>query len=175
MSIGNLSEFFTHSLQDIYYAENQNLKILTEMMQQKLDAALFDNLEHHLEETQEQVGRLEKIFRAMGQEPKGTTCQAILGIIDESQELAGEITDEHVRDVAAVASAQAIEHYEIARYGTLVAVAECLGNQIVTDQSQLGSLEIVDLLQLSLDEEKNQDARLTALAVSRVNRTAAAA
>jgi ferritin-like metal-binding protein YciE len=174
MTIHSMNELFLHGLQDIYYAENQITKVLQEMMNQRIDAALFDNLEHHLEETQEQIKRLEQIFRALGQTPQGVTCQAILGLIEEGQELVREIEDETVRDAAMLASAQAIERYEITRYGTLVAWADQIGRGGVVDQQQLGSLEIVDLLQLSLDEEKNQDARMTALAESRINRHAAA-
>ena len=166
MTIQSMNELFLHGLQDIYYAENQITKTLKEMMSHRIDAALFDNLEHHLEETQEQIKRLEQIFRALGQAPQGVTCQAILGLIEEGQEL--------VREIAMLASAQAIERYEITRYGTLVAWADQIGRSGVVDQQQLGSLEIVDLLQLSLDEEKNQDARLTALAESRINRHAVA-
>jgi len=174
MTIQSMNELFLHGLQDIYYAENQITKTLKEMMSQRIDAALFDNLEHHLEETQEQIKRLEQIFRALGQTPQGVTCQAILGLIEAGQELVREIEDETVRDAAMLASAQAIERYEITRYGTLVAWADQIGRSGVVDQQQLGSLEIVDLLQLSLDEEKNQDARRTALAESRINRHAAA-
>jgi ferritin-like metal-binding protein YciE len=161
-------------LQDIYYAENQVAKALSEMMNQPIDVALFDVLEHHLEETQEQIKRLEQIFRALGKAPQGVTCQAILGLIEEGEETVREIEDEKVRDAAILASAQAIERYEITRYGTLVAWADQLGSDAVVDQKQLGSLEIVDLLQLTLDEEKNQDSRLTALAESKINRQAAA-
>jgi ferritin-like metal-binding protein YciE len=174
MTIQSMNQLFLHGLQDIYYAENQITKTLKEMMSQRIDAALFDNLEHHLEETQEQIKRLEQIFRALGQAPQGVTCQAILGLIEEGQDLVREIEDENVRDAAMLASAQAIERYEITRYGTLVAWADQIGRSGVVDQQQLGSLEIVDLLQLSLDEEKNQDARLTALAESRINRHAVA-
>jgi len=169
-----MNELFLHGLQDIYYAENQITKVLSEMTGRRIDAALFDNLEHHHEETQEQIKRLEQIFRALGQAPQGVTCQAILGLIEEGQDLVREIEDENVRDAAILASAQAIERYEITRYGTLVAWADQIGRSGVVDQKHLGSLEVVDLLQLTLDEEKNQDARLTALAVSRINRHAAA-
>ncbi len=174
MTIQSMNELFLHGLQDIYYAENHIVKNLKEMMDQQIDSALFDNLEHHLEETQEQIKRLEQIFRALGQTPQGVTCQAILGLIEEGQELVRAVEAENVRDAAMLASAQAIERYEITRYGTLVAWADQLGQNGIVDQKQLGSLEIVDLLQLSLDEEKNQDARLTALAESRINRQAAA-
>src|SRR5215208_4356730 len=143
MAIQSMNELFLHGLQDIYYAENQITKTLKEMMNQRIDAALFDNLEHHLEETQEQIKRLEQIFRALGQAPQGVTCQAILGLIEEGQNLVREIEDENVRDAAMLASAQAMERYEITRYGTLVAWADQLGGAIVTDQTALGSLEVV--------------------------------
>lgn len=173
MTIKSMDELFLHGLQDIYYAENQIAKALREMMNQRIDAALFDNLEHHLEETQEQIKRLEQIFRALGQAPQGVTCQAILGLVEEGDETLRAIQDEKVRDAAMLASAQAMERYEITRYGTLVAWADQLGEKGVVDRKQLGNLEIVDLLQLTLDEEKSQDARLTALAESRINRHAA--
>jgi ferritin-like metal-binding protein YciE len=101
------------------------------------------------------------------------TCQAALGLIEESQELIGQIEDKDIRDAAIVASAQAIEHYEINRYGTLIAWAQQLGRRETVDQGAVGNLEVIDLLQLSLDEEKDQDRKLTALAESKVNRHAA--
>src|SRR5215213_6862263 len=151
MTIQSMNELFHHALQDIYYAENQIAKTLSDMMDQATDAALVDNFEHHLEDTHEQIKRLEQVFRALGQSPKGVTCQAILGLIEESQETLREIEDERVRDAAILASAHQ------------------LGRTIGADQTALGGLEIVDLLQLTLDEEKNQDSRLTALAESRIN------
>jgi len=173
MTIQSMNDLFLHGLQDVYYAENQIAKTLSEMMDRATDPALVDNLEHHLEDTHEQIKRLDQIFRAMGQAPKGVTCQVTLGLIEESQDTLCEVEDERVRDAAILASAQAMERYEITRYGTLVAWADQLGGAIVTDQTALGSLEVVDLLQLTLDEEKNQDSRLTALAKSRINRLAA--
>jgi len=174
MTIQSMNELFLHGLQDIYYAESQVAKALSEMMNERIDSALFDNLEHHAEETQEQIKRIEQIFRALGREPQGVTCQAILGLIEEADETIRAIEDEKVRDAAMLAAAQAMERYEITRYGTLVAWADQLGRTGVVEQKHLGSLDIVDLLQLTLDEEKNQDARLTALAESRINRQAAA-
>lgn len=168
-----MNELFLHGLQDIYYAENQIAKTLSEMMDQATDPALFENFEHHLEDTQDQIKRLEQVFRALGQAPQGVTCQAILGLIEEGQETVREVEDDRVRDAAILASAQAMERYEITRYGTLVAWADQLNGKGVADRTHLGNLEIVDLLQLTLDEEKNQDARLTALAESKVNRQAA--
>ena len=173
MAINTMDDLFVHALQDVYYAENQIAKTLPEMMEKATEPALFDHLEHHLEETREQIKRLEQIFRALGQTPQGVTCQAVLGLIEEGQEVVGQIGVEKVRDAAILASAQAIEHYEINRYGTLIAWADQLGHKEAVDQSVLGNLELVDLLQLNLDEEKNQDARLTALAESKINRRAA--
>jgi ferritin-like metal-binding protein YciE len=173
MAINTMDDLFIHGLQDIYYAENQIAKTLSEMMEASTEPALFDNLEHHLEDTHEQIKRLDQIFRALGQTPKGVTCQAVLGLIEEGQEILGEIEDEKVRDVSILASAQALERYEITRYGTLVAWADQLGDRLAVDRSQMGNLEIVDLLQLTLDEEKNQDSRLTAMAESKINRQAA--
>src|SRR5215212_10555852 len=91
MTIQSMNELFHHALQDIYYAENQIAKTLSDMMDQATDAALVDNFEHHLEDTQEQIKRLDRVFRALGQTPKGVTCQAILGLIEESQETLREI------------------------------------------------------------------------------------
>ena len=173
MAIRTMDDLFIHGLQDIYYAENQIAKTLPQMMEKSSDPMLLEGFRAHLEETQEQIKRLEQIFRALGQAPQGVTCQAILGLIEEGQELVREIEDEKVRDAAMLASAQAMERYEITRYGTLVAWADQLGNTLAVDQKELGSLEIVDLLQLTLDQEKSQDARLTALAESRINRAAA--
>ena len=173
MAINTMDDLFIHGLQDIYYAENQIAKTLSEMMEASTEPVLFDNLEHHLEDTHEQIKRLDQIFRALGQTPKGVTCQAVLGLIEEGQEILGEIEDEKVRDVSILASAQALERYEITRYGTLVAWADQLGDRLAVDRSQMGNLEIVDLLQLTLDEEKNQDSRLTAMAESKINRQAA--
>src|SRR5215213_7714803 len=104
MTIQSMNELFHHALQDIYYAENQIAKTLSDMMDQATDAALVDNFEHHLEDTQEQIKRLDRVFRALGQTPKGVTCQAILGLIEESQETLREIEDEKVRDAAVLAS-----------------------------------------------------------------------
>ena len=173
MAIQTMDDLFTHALQDVYYAENQIAKTIPEMMEKATDPMLQEGFRAHLEETREQIKRLDQVFQALGQTPKGVTCQAMLGLIEESQELAGEIEDKDVLDAAILASAQAIEHYEITRYGTLIAWANQLGHKETADQGKLGRLEIIDLLQLSLDEEKDQDRKLTALAESKVNRHAA--
>ena len=173
MGIRTMDDLFIHGLQDVYYAENQIAKTLPEMMEKSSDPMLLEGFRAHLEETQEQVKRLDQVFQALGQVPQGVTCQAVLGLIEEGQEIVGQIDNKDLRDAAIIASAQAIEHYEINRYGTLIAWAQQLGHRETVDEKQLGSLEIVDLLQLSLDEEKEVDRKLTALAESRVNRHAA--
>ena len=171
MTISTMSELFIHGLQDVYYAENQVLKAVQEVMPQIAEPALVDLLEHHVDETREQIVRLEQIFKRLGQTPQGVTCQAVLGLIEEGQELQRSITNRQVLDTAVLASMQAIEHYEINRYGTLIAWASELKRQ-GAQNTPSGEVDIVDLLQLSLDEERGQDARLTALADSKVNRHA---
>lgn len=171
MTISTMSELFVHGLQDVYYVENQVLKALQEVMPQIAEPALVDLLEHHVDETREQIVRLEQIFKRLGKTPQGVTCQAVLGLIEEGQELQRSITNRQVLDTAVLASMQAIEHYEINRYGTLIAWASELKRQ-GAQNTPSGEVDIVDLLQLSLDEERGQDARLTALADSKVNRHA---
>jgi len=171
VTISTMNDLFIHGLQDVYYAESQTAKALQEMMTQVTEPALFDLLEHHVEETREQIVRLEQIFKKLGRTPQGATCQAALGLIEEGQELQRNINNKQVRDTAILASAQAIEHYEINRYGTLIAWASELKLNGAQDTSS-GNVDIIDLLQLSLDEERGQDARLTALADSKVNRHA---
>ena len=173
MAIRTMDELFIHGLQDVYYAENQIAKTLPEMMEKSFDPMLREGFKLHLEETQEQIKRLDQVFQALGRPPKGVTCQAVLGLIEEGQEVVGQVDDKDLRDAAIIASAQAIEHYEINRYGTLIAWAQQLGHRETVDKKQLGNLEMIDLLQLSLDEEKDIDGKLTALAESRVNRHAA--
>src|SRR5258705_2874910 len=171
MTISTMSELFVHGLQDVYYAENQIAKAAQEIMTQVTEPAMFDLLEHHVEEAREQIARLEQIFKRLGRTPQGVTCQAVLGLIEEGQELQRTINNKQVLDTAILASMQAIEHYEINRYGTLIAWASELKRQ-GAQNTPSGEVDIVDLLQLSLDEERGQDARLTALADSKVNRHA---
>ena len=173
MPIRTMDELFVHALQDIYYAENQIAKTLPEMLEKSSDPMLREGFRMHLEDTREHIRRLDQVFQALGQAPQGVTCQAVLGLIEEGQEVVGQIDDKDLRDAAIIASAQAIEHYEINRYGTLIAWAHQLGHREAVDRKQLGKLEIVDLLQLTLEEEKDLDRKLTSLAESRVNRRAA--
>ena len=160
--IDTFDELFVHTLQDIYYAEKKILKSLPDMIEKASDPQLKQSFQTHLSETEGQVKRLEQVFQMHGTKAKAVTCPAIDGIISEAQEIAGEVEDKEVLDAALIAAAQAVEHYEITRYGTLVAWAKRLGRN-----------DCAAVLQKTLDEEKNTDKKLTALAEARVNLKAA--
>jgi len=160
--IKKMDDLFVHTLRDIYYAENQILKSLPEMIEKSSDPQLKQGLQSHLRETENQVKRLEQVFRLHGQEVKGVDCPAIDGIIDEAEDIVSEVADKDVLDAAIIAAAQAVEHYEITRYGSLIAWAKRLGRN-----------DCASLLQQNLDEEKAADKKLTAIAESKVNRVAA--
>ena len=151
-----------HQLQDIYYAEQQITKALPKMISKATDPQLRQGFETHLRETEGQIKRLEQVFEMHGHKPKAVDCPAIDGIIKEANETAGEISDKEVLDAALVASAQAVEHYEITKYGTLIAWAKRLGRD-----------DCAGVLQQTLDEEKATDQKLTAMAESKINQKAA--
>jgi ferritin-like metal-binding protein YciE len=152
--IQTMEDLFLHSLQDIYYAENQILKSLPKMIDMATNRDLSAGLASHLEETKKQIERLDKTFEKLGKKPSGTQCPAIDGIIKEANEVAGEVADKAVLDAAIIASAQAVEHYEICRYGTLIAWAEELGHE-----------EVVRFLTTNLNEEKAANTKLTTVAL----------
>jgi ferritin-like metal-binding protein YciE len=156
--IETLDDLFVHTLQDIYYAENQITKALPKMIEKATDPGLKRGFETHLRETEGQIRRLEQVFRMHGQEPKAVTCPAIDGIIEEANEIAGYVADKAVLDAALIAAAQAVEHYEITRYGTLVAWAK-----------QLGRSDCASVLAETLAEEKATDEKLTTMAESKAN------
>ena len=160
--IRTMDDLFLHVLQDIYYAENRIVKALPDMIEKATNRELTAALKSHLGETEKQVKRLEQAFEMIGQPAKGTTCPAIDGIIDEAKELAGEVADKKVLDAALLAAAQAVEHYEITRYGTLIAWAE-----------ELNKGPVAKLLTTSLNEEKAADKKLTGIAEKKVNLKAA--
>jgi ferritin-like metal-binding protein YciE len=160
--IKTMDDLFVHTLRDIYYAEKQIVKSLPDMIEKATDAQLKQGFQSHLRETENQVKRLEQVFKLHGEEAKGVDCPAIDGIIEEAEEIAGEVEDKTVLDAALIAAAQAVEHYEITRYGSLVAWATALGRN-----------DCATLLKQNLDEEKATDKKLTALAESKVNRKAA--
>ncbi len=156
--IVTFDDLFLHQLQDVYYAENQITKALPKMVDKATAPTLKQGFETHLRETEGQITRLERIFDLLGEKAKAVTCPAIDGIIKEANEVAGEIQDKAVLDAALIASAQAVEHYEITRYGTLIAWA-----------NQLGRADIAAILKETLDEEYATDDKLTAMATSSVN------
>jgi ferritin-like metal-binding protein YciE len=161
--IATMDDLFVHTLRDIYYAEQQIVKALPGMFDKATDRQLKDGFKNHLEETRNHVKRVEEVFRMRGVAAKGVDCPAIDGIIEEANDVVGEIDDRAVLDAALIAAAQAVEHYEMARYGSLVAWAK-----------QLGRSDCAELLQKNLDEEKAADKKLTTLAESGLNRRAAA-
>jgi len=161
-SIKTLDDLFVHTLQDIYYAENQIVKNLPDMIEKASNPQLKNAFQTHLGETREQVRRLERVFAMHGQPVKGVNCPAIDGILEEATEIMGDCDDADVCDAAMLSAAQAVEHYEITRYGTLVAFAR-----------QLGRNDCASILEETLKEEKATDQKLTSIAEGRVNRQAA--
>jgi ferritin-like metal-binding protein YciE len=159
--IKSMEDLFLHTLQDIYYAEQQIVKSLPSMIEKATNRELAKGLREHLRETENQVMRLEKVFENLNERPRGTDCPAIDGLLKEANNVAGEVEDNKVLDAAIIGSAQAIEHYEISRYGTLIAWAEELGHASATG-----------LLKSNLKEEKAADRKLNAIAGDRVNRSA---
>lgn len=160
--IQTLDDLFVHQLKDIYYAENRILKNLPSMIAKAANPELKQGFQTHLRETEGQVERLKQVFSMHGVEIEAVNCPAIDGILEEADEIADDVADKEVLDAALIAAAQAVEHYEITRYGSLIAWAE-----------QLGRSDCAAVLQQNLDEEKATDKKLTALAESRVNRSAA--
>jgi ferritin-like metal-binding protein YciE len=156
--IHSLEDLYHHGLQDIYYAENQIVKSLPKMIENARDGELKRGLQQHLRETQEQVRRLEQVFKLHDQEASGDKCPAIDGIIQEGDDLMGNVDDTDTLGAGLIAAAQAVEHYEITRYGALIAWAK-----------ELGHRHDVPLLTRTLNEEKATDKKLTALAERRVN------
>jgi ferritin-like metal-binding protein YciE len=156
--IKSMNDLFMHGLQDIYYAENQIKKSLPDMAENATKAELKTGFEKHAAETEGQLERLRQVFEMLDAEPKGEKCPAIDGILKEGKELMGEIDDEDVMNVGLVAAAQAVEHYEITRYGALIAWA-----------GELGHRSVIPLLKANLNEEKATDQRLTRMAEQRFN------
>ncbi|MGN6390648.1 MAG: YciE/YciF ferroxidase family protein [Gemmatimonadales bacterium] len=160
--IKTLDDLFVHTLQDIYYAEQHITKALPKMISKVTNPELKQGLQSHLEQTRGHVTRLERVFQMHGLEAKAVTCPAIDGILEEANDIMGDAQDPEVLDAAAAAAAQAVEHYEIARYGTLIAWAR-----------ELGRDDCASVLEQTLPEEKAADAKLTQVAEARLNRLAA--
>ena len=162
--IQSMDDLLLHGLHDIYYAEHQITKALPKMIDKATNRDLTQGLKTHLEETNRQIERLDQVFKKLGQRPKATDCPAIDGLIKEADETAGEIADKEILDAAIVANAQAVEHYEIARYGTLIAWAEELGHD-----------DVVRFLTTNLNEEKAANTKLNTVALRKgVNKKAVA-
>lgn len=159
--IKTLDDLFVHTLGDVYYAEEKITKALPKMIEKVTDPQLKQSFQAHLGQTKNHVERLEQVFEMHGAPVKAVSCPAIDGIIEEANEIMSEASDTEVLDAAALAAAQAVEHYEITRYGTLIAWAR-----------QLGREDCARVLTQTLDEEKATDQKLTVIAESRINRIA---
>ena len=160
--IQTMNDLFVHQLRDVYYAENQIVKNLPKMIEKANDPELKEGFRTHLEQTRNHVRRLEQVFKMHGAEVEAVDCPAMDGILEEADDVAGEIADNTVLDAGLAAAAQTVEHYEIARYGTLIAWAKRLGRD-----------DCASILQQTLEEEKETDKKLTELAESQINKRAA--
>jgi ferritin-like metal-binding protein YciE len=153
MKVNSLQELYVEQLRDLYDAEQQIIKALPEMIEAATAEELKQGLTEHLEVTKVQAARLESIFKDLGEKAKGEKCKGMEGVIEEGSDLIDEIEDPDIRDAAIIASAQRVEHYEMAGYGTARTFATLLDDD-----------EASNLLQQTLDEEKEADQKLTELA-----------
>jgi ferritin-like metal-binding protein YciE len=162
MAEKTLNDLFLDTLKDIYYAEKQILKTLPKMAKAATSAEMKAGFEKHAEETEGQIERIEQVFELLGKPARAKTCDAILGIIEEGKEIMTEYKGTEALDAGLAASAQAVEHYEIARYGTLKSWAQ-----------QLGMNDAVSLIDQNLQQEIATDQKLTQLAEAQANKKAA--
>ncbi|WP_420394160.1 ferritin-like domain-containing protein [Acuticoccus sp.] len=158
MAMKSLHDLFVHTLRDIYHAEKQGLKAMRQMSRKVTSPELKSLLETHHEETEHQVEELEHVFESLSMRPRGTNCEAVHGLLEEARELMEEAADDRTRDAGIVAAVQAVEHYEIARYGTLVAWGEALGHS-----------DAVEALRRIRDQEMATDQKLSELAEDTLN------
>jgi ferritin-like metal-binding protein YciE len=157
-----LEDLFLNTLKDVYYAEKQILRALPKMAKAAESEELRRAFQTHRDETEGQIRRLEQVFEALGKRAQGKTCEAIQGIIEEGKEIMEDFAESEALDAGLIAAGQAVEHYEISRYGTLRAWAQ-----------ELGLRDAVGLLEETLEEEKKTDKLLSELAEARVNQKAA--
>ena len=157
-----LKDLFVHTLQDVYYAEQRIMKSLPMMIEKAETNELRNVLNAHLAETEKQIQRLDEVFELVDKSPSTEECEAVDGLLEEAEEVMSEIDDKSVLDAGIIAAGQAVEHYEIARYGTLIAWAD-----------QIGLGQAKGLLEQTLEEEKRADKLLTEVALQNVNRQAA--
>jgi ferritin-like metal-binding protein YciE len=157
-----LEDLFLNTLKDVYYAEKQILRALPKMAKAAESEELREAFQTHRDETETQVQRLEQVFEILGKRAQGKTCEAIQGIIEEGKEIMEDFADSDALDAGLIAAGQAVEHYEISRYGTLRTWAQ-----------ELGLEDAAGLLEETLEEEKKTDKLLSELAEARVNQKAA--
>ena len=157
-----LKKLLQDELEDIYDAEHQLIKALPKMIERSSSPELQQALKQHLTVTQNQIKRLEQVFQTLGEKAKRKPCKGMAGIVAEGSEMLEEDLEESTKDAAIISAAQKVEHYEIASYGTVRTLAQTLGNN-----------EVAELLEETLDEEKEADERLTQIAESAVNSEAA--
>jgi ferritin-like metal-binding protein YciE len=160
--VNNLQELFHHMLMDVYYAEQKILKNLPTMAEKASSSPLAEAFASHREETRGQLDRLKEVFAMINETPKGETCEALDGLVAEAEEIIEGARSDAVRDAGMLAAAQAVEHYEIARYGTLVAWAK-----------EIGLTDAAKLLEATLEEEYAANAKLNELAQQQLNQEAA--
>lgn len=161
MALQSMEDLLVHELRDLYSAENQLVKALPKMAKSASTPELQEALQMHLEETKAQAQRLEQIFQTMGVSSRGPKCKGMEGIIEEGNELLAEKADPNVADAALITAAQRVEHYEIAGYGGARTFAQMLGMN-----------EVAQMLEQSLEEEKQADQKLTSIAEGWVNQSA---
>jgi ferritin-like metal-binding protein YciE len=162
MAIKTMQDLFVHGLRDIYYVEKKLVAELPKMAKKAADPDLKRAFENHAAQTEDHVARLEEVFQTINLQPRGEKCEALEGLLEEARDLLKDVKDPEVLDAGMLAAAQAVEHYEITRYGTLVAWAR-----------QIGSTEAEPLLSETLEEEKEADKLLTEIAEAEINRKAA--
>jgi len=162
MKMKTLEDLLAHELKDLYSAEKQITKALPKMAKAASSEELQQAFEAHLEETEQQIARLEEVMEMLEVPTRGPKCKAMEGLIEEGKEILEEEMEDHVRDAALIAAAQRVEHYEIAGYGCARTFAELLGHG-----------EAAELLQQTLDEEKATDEKLTQIAMEHINQEAA--
>ena len=163
MTVKTLNDLFVETLKDLYYVEKKLVKTLPKLAEKATSPELKQAMEEHLEETETHVQRLEQIFEMLDQRASAKTCEALEGLIRETDEVTGEIDDDQTMDAALISSAQTVEHYEIARYGTLACWA-----------AEIGNTDIAELLEQTLEEEKAADEKLSMIAEDQINQRAAA-
>jgi len=161
MKLETMQDLFVEQIEDLYDAEKRLVKALPKMAQECTSDRLRVALEEHLEETKGHVDRLERVFQALQQDAKGQTCQAMKGLIDEGEDVISDTEPGPLRDAGMIAAGNRVEHYEIAAYGSARTFAQTLG-----------MLEVAELLEETLEEEKAADEKLTEIATSMVNEQA---